>query len=107
MSLHAIECSRCNYPSTRKEEKMRVRRCETGMKETVAALGLLAVVATAGLAFGQPPGGGPPQGPPPEAIQSCQGRTAGATVQFQIPRGDTITGTCREMQGQLVAVPHR
>jgi hypothetical protein len=105
MSLGAIECSRSNHPSTRKEEKMRVRWCGTGMKETVAALGLLAVVATAGLAFGQPPGGGPPPGPPPEAIQACQGRTVGATVQFQTPRGDTITGTCREMHGQLVAMP--
>lgn len=75
------------------------------LKEPVAAPGLLAVIVTAGVALGQPPGGGHWQGTPPEAIQACEGKSPGDAVQFQTPRGDTITGTCREMQGRLVGVP--
>jgi hypothetical protein len=83
------------------------KRHEATMKKTVVVLGLLTVVATADGAFGQRPGGGPPPGPPPEAIRACEGKSQGDAVQFQTPRGDTITGTCREMQGCLVAVPQR
>jgi hypothetical protein len=75
------------------------------MKKTVTALGLLAIVATGGWAFGQMPGDGRRPGPPPEAITACEGRRPGDTVQFQSPRGETITATCREVRGQLVAVP--
>ncbi len=77
------------------------------LKKPVAAPGLLAVIVTAGVALGQPPGGGHWQGPPPEANQAWEGKSPGDAVQCQPPRGDTITGTCREMQGRLVAVPPR
>lgn len=90
---------------------MRVNRYGAMTKKAVAALGFLVVSTTAGRVFGQPPWGGPgqgpPPGPPPEAIQACEGKSSGDTVQFQTPRGDTISGTCREMQGQLVAVPQK
>lgn len=90
---------------------MRANRHGAIMKKAVAALGFLVISTTAGRAFGQPPWGwpgqGPPPGPPPEAIQACEGKNSGDTAQFQTPWGDTITGTCREMQGQLVAVPQK
>lgn len=50
---------------------------------------------------GQRPMGGPPQ----EAIQACSGRQAGDSVSFRTPHGHTVEGTCRNMRGQLVAVP--
>jgi hypothetical protein len=75
------------------------------LKKAVATVALLAFVMTAGVAFGQPPGGGRRSGPPPEAIKACEGKSPGDAVQVQTPRGETITGTCREVRGQLVAVP--
>lgn len=43
--------------------------------------------------------------PPPEAYKACEGKKAGATARFTTPRGDTITGTCEELDGQLVLKP--
>jgi hypothetical protein len=91
----------------RKEQDMRANRHGVMVKKAVAALGFLVISTTAGRVFGQPPWGGPGPGLPPEAIQACEGKNSGDAVQFQTPRGDTITGTCREMQGQLVAVPQK
>lgn len=75
------------------------------LKKAVATVALLAVVMTSGVAFGQAPGDGRRHGPPPEAITACEGKSPGDAVQLQTPRGDTITATCREVRGQLVAVP--
>jgi len=46
-------------------------------------------------------GGGPPQ----EAIDACDGKNDGDSVTFVSLRGDSITGTCQDIQGQMVAVP--
>lgn len=54
---------------------------------------------------GRPDDGGRPPGPPQEAIDACSGKTAGDTVEFNGPRGETMQGICRDMHGQLVAVP--
>jgi hypothetical protein len=75
------------------------------LRKPVATVALLAVVMTAGVAFGQPPGGWSHHGPPPEAIKACEGKSPGDAVQLHTPRGDTLTATCREVRGQLVAVP--
>jgi hypothetical protein len=76
------------------------------LRKAAATVGFLAIVTTAGWAFGQPPGGGHHQGPPPEALTACEGRSPGDTVQIQTPHGQTISGTCREMpDGKLAAVP--
>ncbi len=48
---------------------------------------------------------GPPPGPPPEAIKACEGKNAGDKVEFDGPRGETFTGICREINGQLAAAP--
>ena len=78
----------------------------TGPKRAAATAALVVTITTAGWAFGQPPGGGHPPGPPPEALKACEGKSAGDAVQIQTPRGDTITGTCREMpDGRLAAMP--
>ena len=45
------------------------------------------------------------KGPPQEAIDACKEKTEGATVEITTPRGDTIKATCKQINGQLVAVP--
>jgi hypothetical protein len=52
-----------------------------------------------------PPGRGGKMGPPPEAIEACNGKTEGDAVEFTTPRGDKVKAICRQMDGQLVAVP--
>jgi hypothetical protein len=44
-------------------------------------------------------------GPPPEAYSACEDKSAGDTSEFVSPRGDTISGTCVEENGQLVLKP--
>lgn len=67
-------------------------------------LGLSLAAFTCGaLAQGAP--GGQPPGPPPEAYTACKGQTEGASVTLTMPDGKTLSGTCRTMNGTLVAMP--
>lgn len=43
--------------------------------------------------------------PPPEAYTACKGKTAGDTAEFVSPRGDKVTGTCKQQGDQLFLVP--
>lgn len=45
------------------------------------------------------------KGPPQEAIDACKEKSEGAAVEITTPRGDTIKATCKQIKGQLVAVP--
>lgn len=45
------------------------------------------------------------KGPPPEAIAACKEKSEGAAVEITTPRGDTIKSTCKQINGQLIAVP--
>ncbi len=45
------------------------------------------------------------KGPPPEAIAACEGKSVGDSVTFTGRRGESLTATCREIEGQLAAVP--
>jgi len=82
------------------------RKSRAAVKMAAVTLGVLVFITTAGWAFGQPPGGGHHQGPPPEAFKACEGKSPGDAVETQTPHGQTISGTCREMEdGQLAAVP--
>jgi hypothetical protein len=45
------------------------------------------------------------QGPPPEATTACEGKSAGDSAEFEGRNGDSITGTCEEMNGQLILRP--
>lgn len=44
--------------------------------------------------------------PPAVAVKACWGHSAGDTVEFQTPRGRTVRGVCREIQGELACVPN-
>jgi len=46
-----------------------------------------------------------PQGPPPEAISACKDKQEGDRVTFANRQGESLNGTCKTMQGMLVAVP--
>jgi hypothetical protein len=43
--------------------------------------------------------------PPQEAIDVCKDKSEGAAVEITTARGDTIKAICRQINGQLVAVP--
>jgi len=45
------------------------------------------------------------QGPPPEAISACEGKSAGDSAQFEGRNGESVTGNCEEMDGQLILRP--
>jgi hypothetical protein len=66
-------------------------------------------LACAAQAQDGPPGGdrGRPPSPPPEAVQACEGQAEGASVSFTLKDGKALTGTCRKLDGQLVAMPAR
>ncbi|GKT26467.1 hypothetical protein [Acidovorax sp. SUPP3334] len=78
---------------------------------TPRALTLANVIAGLSLAasnaFAQAQGapGGQPPGPPPEAYTACKGLAEGASVTLTMPDGKTLHGTCRTMNGTLVAMP--
>lgn len=48
---------------------------------------------------------GPQGGPPPEAIKACEGKNAGDSATFKGRQGETLTAVCKDIQGQLAAVP--
>ena len=70
-----------------------------------------------GRGFGPPPredgqgaggrGPGRRRRPPPEAFTDCQGKTAGAAVQHQTPRGDVVAAVCVQTPEGLAARPNR
>ena len=45
--------------------------------------------------------------PPAEAFTACEGKSAGEASQFSDRRGETLKGTCEEMDGKLVLRPER
>ncbi len=73
------------------------------VKEMAAPLLFAVIASTAAWAVDGPPGGR--MGPPPEAIEACKDKNEGAKVDITTPNGEQIPATCREIGGQLVALP--
>lgn len=44
-------------------------------------------------------------GPPAEAVSACKDQQEGTTVEFTIPSGEKVKGSCKEIEGRMVAVP--
>ena len=84
-----------------------MKKMDATIKKTAVILALAAMVPAAGLAFDGHWCGGRSKGPPQEAIAACADLNEGDTVQFTSPRGNTVTGICREVGGGLVAVPDK
>src|SRR3990172_12811448 len=90
---------------SRNGKEIKVKSWGTTARRTLGILAFVAVTPAAGFAFAGHWGGGKPKGPPQEAIDACAGMSEGDTVQFATPRGDTMSGICREIRGGLIAVP--
>ena len=79
------------------------------MHTLLASLALISLAAAppshAQPARGTPPAPPAPPAPPPEAYAACKGKTEGASVTLTMPDGKTLAGTCRTMDGTLVAMP--
>ena len=79
------------------------------MHTLLASLALISLAAAppshAQPARGTPPAPPAPPAPPPEAYAACKGKTEGASVTLTMPEGKTLAGTCRTMDGTLVAMP--
>ncbi len=45
------------------------------------------------------------QGPPPEAIEACEGKAEGDSVNFEGRGGDSVTAICTMVNDRLAAVP--
>ena len=45
------------------------------------------------------------QGPPPEATTACENMSAGDSSSFEGPNGESVEGTCEEMNGTLILRP--
>jgi hypothetical protein len=70
--------------------------------------GLLLLIGSTSVvvyAMDGPPGPGRHMGPPPEAVEACEGKSEGADVEFTNPRGEKVKAVCKQIDGQLVAVP--
>jgi hypothetical protein len=77
------------------------RRTVATMAALFALTGIVTAPAWASLAAQGHPG----KGPPPEAYEACKDKSEGTAVEMTTPRGDTIKATCKQINGQLVAVP--
>ena len=75
------------------------------MTATISLLVLVSMVPVTAWAYGSHAEGKRGKRPPPEAIEACEGKQVGDSVEFTGRRGETITATCEERRGQLVAVP--
>lgn len=74
-------------------------------KKTALVLALLMLLTAAACGKRENRRGGRRQGPPAEAIAACKGKQAGDSVEFKGRNSETVQGTCREINGQLAAVP--
>ena len=79
---------------------MNVKNCLKG----ILVLTLLALMPLNACGKGNERGGRP-QGPPPEALEECEEKSAGDSVTFTGRQGESMSATCKEIDGQLVAVP--
>lgn len=81
-----------------------MNRCIIGT--TVALLLFMGGASATAWAQDGPPGRRGRMGPPPEAIQACLDKNEGTVVEVITPRGDKLKATCKQMDGQLIAVPN-
>jgi hypothetical protein len=52
-----------------------------------------------------PSGSGRHMGPPSEAVEACKDKSEGDKVEITNPRGEKMNAVCKQLHGQLVAMP--
>jgi hypothetical protein len=72
---------------------------------TAGLLLLIGSTSAVVYAMDRPPAPGRHMGPPPEAVEACEGKSEGAEVEVTNPRGEKVKAVCKQINGQLVAVP--
>ena len=77
---------------------------DKGMRWTMVLLAVLLIVPGTSWAFEGSEGDGRRE-LPPEAIDVCKDKSAGTEVEISTPRGEKIKATCKQIDGQIVAVP--
>lgn len=75
------------------------------LKKTAFLLIIIALSPIVATAYSKSDDSRRPQGPPPEAIKACEGKNPGDTTTFKGRRGESLTATCKEIEGLLAAVP--
>ncbi|CAD7837037.1 MAG: hypothetical protein [Olavius algarvensis Delta 4 endosymbiont] len=75
------------------------------IKQIALLVAVLTLLSTVGCGRKEHHRRGHRQGPPPEAIAACQDKQAGDSVEFSGRNGETVKAACREINGQLAAVP--
>ncbi len=74
------------------------------MSRTSVFIALFVIVPCFAWAF-EGPDGGVYKGLPPEAIEACKDKVEGTAVEITTPRGYTVKATCKQIDGQMAAVP--
>jgi hypothetical protein len=75
------------------------------IKVIAAVAAIFALFAVSCEASNGPWERGERRGPPPEAVEACKGKSEGTAVEFTNRGGEKMKGTCRQMGGQLAAMP--
>lgn len=74
----------------------------------IEIMGLLLLMGSASamaVTMDGPPGHGGTMVPPPETIEACKNKNEGDKVEIINPRGEKMKAICKQIDGQLVAVP--
>jgi len=77
------------------------------LKKTLGILAFAAIIPVSVWAAGGPAAANKARGPSQQALDACAGKQAGDTVQFTTPRGRTVSATCVDFDGELIARPER
>ena len=78
---------------------------QISLKKTVGLAALIFLLPTMAIAYGGQGKGRGHYGPPQTAIDACDGKNTGDTVEFTNRRNLTISGSCQEENGLLIAMP--
>jgi Spy/CpxP family protein refolding chaperone len=78
---------------------------QNSLKKTVGLAAVIFLLPTLAMAYGGLGKGKGQYGPPQTAIDACDGKNTGDTVEFLNRRNVSISGTCQEDNGMLIAMP--
>jgi len=78
---------------------------QNSLKKTVGLAAVIFLLPTLAIAYGGPGKGRDQYEPPQTAIDACEGKNTGDMVEFMNRRNVSISGTCRELDGLLIAMP--
>ena len=78
---------------------------QNSLKKTVGIAALILLLPTLAMAYGSQGKDRGQYGPPQTAIDACDGKNTGDTVEFTNRRNVSITGSCQEENGMLIAMP--